>query len=97
MQPCEQPSRGTVTLNNSVEYLPTDTYLALTSRGSEGWEKTKAQNGMQTASYCNSTLRKNCKQATALCTSQGAPARGIGPPDIAGETTYQHCFEVNFA
>ena len=45
-----------------------------------------------------------CKQqaiATALCektaSKQGAPARGIGPPDIAGETTYQHCFEVNFA
>ena len=56
-QPCEQPPPGTVTLNNSVEYLPTNTYLALTSRGREGWEKTiEAQNGTQTASYCNSTL-----------------------------------------
>ena len=30
-----------VTLNNSVEYLPTNAYLALTSRGREGWEKPK--------------------------------------------------------
>ena len=36
---------STVTLNNSVEYLPTNTYLAHTSRGREGWEKTKAPNG----------------------------------------------------
>ena len=63
MQPCEQPSRGTVTLNNSVEYLPTNTYLALTSRGSEGWEKTKAQNGMQTgASFCNNNLRRTASK-----------------------------------
>ena len=27
-------------------------YLALTSRGREGWEKTKAKNGTQTTSYC---------------------------------------------
>ena len=56
-QPCERLPPGTVTLNNSVEYLPTNTYLAHTSRGREGWEKTKAQNGTQTASYCNKTLR----------------------------------------
>ena len=29
-QPCEWPPQGTVTLINSVEYLPTNTYLALT-------------------------------------------------------------------
>ena len=80
MQPCEQPSRGTVTLNNSVEYLPTNTYLALTSRGSEGWEKTKAQNGMQTASYCNSTLRKNCKQAAAYVRHKVPLVEVLGHP-----------------
>ena len=61
-QPCERPLPGTVTMNNSVEYLPTNTYLAHTSRGREGWEKTKAQNGMQTASYCNNTLRRNASK-----------------------------------
>ena len=40
-QPCERPPPGTVTLNNSVEYLLTNTNLALTSRGREGWEKPK--------------------------------------------------------
>ena len=57
--------RAAPTRHRHTEQLPTNTYLAHTSRGREGWEKTKAQNGMQTASYCNSTLRKNCKQATA--------------------------------
>ena len=57
-KPCEQPPPGTITLNNSVEYLPTSTYLAHTSRGRDGWEKTRAQKGTQTASYCNNTLRR---------------------------------------
>ena len=55
---------STVTLNNSVEYLLTNTYLAHTSRGREGWEKTKAQTGTQTASYLQQHFAKNCKQAT---------------------------------
>ena len=42
---------STITLNNSVEYLP-GPYL--TREGGIG--KTKAQNGMQTASYWNNTL-----------------------------------------
>ena len=51
-QPCKRPPPDTVTLNNSVEYLPTDTYLALTSTGRQGgMGKTKAQTGMQAASY----------------------------------------------
>ena len=57
-QPCERPPPGTITLNNSVEYLPTNTYLAHTSRGREGREKTNAKNGTQTASYCNNSLRR---------------------------------------
>ena len=36
--PVSRPPPGTVTLNNSVEYLPTNTNLAPTSRGREGWE-----------------------------------------------------------
>ena len=35
-QPHEQPSPGTVTLNNSAEYLPTNTYIARSYRGREG-------------------------------------------------------------
>jgi len=78
-QPCERPPPGTVTLNNSVEYLPTNTYLALTLRGREGSGKTKAQNGMQTTSYCNNTLWRT-EANNFVYKSQGAPARGIGPP-----------------
>ena len=47
---------GTVALNNSVEYLQTNSYLALTSRGREGREKLKQ--------------KMACKQqaiATTLC------------------------------
>ena len=57
---------GTVTLNISVEYLLTNTYLAHTSRGREGWEKTKAQNAMQTASYCNNTLRRTASKQLCI-------------------------------
>ena len=60
------------------QYLPTNTYLAHNSRGREGWEKTKAQNAMQTASYCNNTLRRTA--SNCVYKSRGAPARGIGPP-----------------
>ena len=78
-QPCERPPPGTVTLNNSVEYLPTNTYLAHTSRGRAGWEKTKAQNGLKqqaiATTLCEELQASNCEYK-----SRGAPARGIGPP-----------------
>ena len=57
---------STVTLNNSVEYLPTNTYQAYTSRGREGWEKTKALNGTQTASYCNNTLQRTASKQLGI-------------------------------
>ena len=55
-QPCERPPPGTITLNNSVEYLPTNTYLALSSRGREGKEKLKQK-----------IARKQQAIATTLC------------------------------
>ena len=36
--------------------LMTNTYLALTSRRREGWEKNQSTKGTQTASYCNNSL-----------------------------------------
>ena len=60
-QPCKLPPPGTVTLNNSVEYLPTQYFLAHTKREG-GMGKTKAQTGMQTASYCNNTLRRTASK-----------------------------------
>ena len=42
------------------QYLP-GPYLKREG-GREGWEKTKAQNGMQTAIYCNTTLRRTARK-----------------------------------
>ena len=74
-QPCERPTPGTVTLKNSVEYLPTNTYLAHNSRGREGWDKPKhkkvrKQQAIATT-LCEELEASNCKYM-----SQGAPARG---------------------
>ena len=52
-QPCEWPPPGTVTLNNSVEYLPTHYLPSPYLKREEGMGKTKAQTGKsQTASFC---------------------------------------------
>ena len=59
----------------------TDQYLAGPYlKGREGWEKTKAQNGMQTASYCNNTLQRTTSKQLHIYNSRGAPARGVRPP-----------------
>ena len=72
-QPREQPPPGTVTLNNSAEYLPTNTYLAHTKREG-GIGKTKAQNGKQRASYCNNTLQRTAsKHEVPLLEALGHP------------------------
>ena len=63
-QPCERPPPGTVTLNNSVEYLLTNTYLALTSRGREGWEKQKHKMARKQQAIAT-TLCEELNQATA--------------------------------
>ena len=57
---------STITLNNSVEYLPGPYFTR-----EEGIGKTKAQNGMQTASYCNHTLRRTASKQ--LHTSHEVP------------------------
>ena len=48
LQPCERPPPGTVKLNNSVEYLPINTYLALTS-SQEGGRDGKNQSAHKMA------------------------------------------------
>ena len=80
-QPCERPPPGTVTLNNSVEYLPTNTYLAHTSRGREGWEKPKHRKARkQQQQAIATTLCEELQASNCVYKSRGAPARGIGPP-----------------
>ena len=55
-QPCEQPPPGTVTLNNSVEYLPTQYLPSPYLKREEGWEKPK-----------HKLARKQQAIATTLC------------------------------
>ena len=93
-QLCERPPKDTVTLNNSVEYFPTNTYL-------------KREGGMgknqSTKSHANSYLlpqhfAKNFKQASAYIISHEMPLpEASGHPSIAGKTADQHCLKVNFA
>ena len=79
-QPCERPPRGTITLNNSVEYLPTNTYLALTSRRREGWEKKPKHKMVRKQQAIATTLYEELQASNCVYKSQRAPARGIGPP-----------------
>ena len=80
-QPCEQPPPGTIKQNNSVEYLPTNTYLALTSRGSKGWEKPKNKKACKQHTIAT-TLCKELQAGNCEDKSWHAPARGIGPPPV---------------
>ena len=80
-KPCEWPPPGTVTLNNSVEYLATNTYLAHTSRGREGW----MGKDQSTKRHANSKLlqqhfAKNCKQATAYISHEVPLLEASGHP-----------------
>ena len=54
-QPCERPPRGTVTLKHSVEYLPTNTYQALTykKRGRVGRNKHSTASKQQATNMFN--------------------------------------------
>ena len=61
-QPCERPPLGSIKLNNSVEYLPTQYLPSPYLKREGGMGKTKAQTGMQTASYCNNTLRRTASK-----------------------------------
>ena len=79
MQSCERPPPGTITLNNSVEYLPTSTYLALTSRGKEGREKLKQKMARKQQAIAT-TLCKELQASNCVCKSRGVPARGIELP-----------------
>ena len=60
--PASGPHQGTVTLNNSVEYLPTH-YLPSPKPQVGGRNgKTKAQTGSKTAGYCKNTLRRTASK-----------------------------------
>ena len=94
LQPCERPPPGTVKLNNSVEYLPINTYLALTS-SQEGGRDGKNQS---TKWHANSKLlqqhfTKNCKQATAYISHEVPPLKALGHIQY----TWKNCRSTSIA
>ena len=104
-QPCERPPPGTVTLNNSVKYLLTNTYLALPSTGREGGREGgrdgrdgRDGRNQSTNWHSNSKLfAKNCKQATGYTSHEVPLLEALGHPQYSWKTADQHCFKINFA
>ena len=94
-QPCKRPPPGTVTLNNSVEYLLTNTYLALTSRGREGWEKQKHKMAHKQQAIAT-TLCKELKQATSYISHKVPLLEASGHPRIAGKTAVPRATNICF-
>ena len=63
-QPCERPPPGTVTLNNSVEYLRTQ-YLPSPHQEGGRDGKNQSTNWQANSKQLKQHFAKNCKQATA--------------------------------
>ena len=99
-QPCERPPQGTITLNNSVEYLLTNTYLALTSRGREGWEKQKHKMACKQLAIAT-TLCEELKQATAYISHKVPLLEASGHPQNSWKNCFlrsdKHCFPLTIS
>ena len=78
--PARRPPPGTVTLNNSVEYLPTNTYLAHTLKGRVRDGKKPKHKMVRKQQAIGTTLYEELQASNCVYKSQGAPARGISPP-----------------
>ena len=64
-QPYERPPPGTVTLNNSVEYLPTHYLPSPYLKREGGMGKNQGTNWHTNSKLLQQHFAKNCKQATA--------------------------------
>ena len=79
LQPCERPPSGTIKVNNSVEYLPTNTYLALTSSQEEGRDgKNQSTKWHANSKLLQQHFMKNCKQATAYISHEVPRLKALG-------------------
>ena len=79
-QPCERPPPGTITLNDSVEYLPTNTYLAHTSRGGGGMGKNQSTKWHANSKLLQQHFAKNSKQATVYISHKVPLLEAMGHP-----------------
>ena len=76
------PPLGTITLNNSVEYLPSPKLKREGGMGKKPKHKLACKQQAIATTLCEELQASNCIYKT-----RGAPARGIRPsPTIAGET-----------
>ena len=93
-QPCERPPPGTVTLNNSVEYLPTQ-YLPSPHQEGGRDGKNQSTNWHANSKLLQQHFAKNCK--TAYISHEVPLLEASGHPYYSWETDDQHCIKVNFA
>ena len=80
-QPHEWPLSGTVTLNNSEEYLPTNIWPLLQGGGRDG----KNQSTKQAIAK---HFAKNCKQATVYTSLKVPLLEALGHP----KNSWKHCW-----
>ena len=78
-QPCERPPPGTVTLNNSVEYLPTQ-YLPSPHQEGGRDGKNQSTNWHANSKLLQQHFAKNCKQATAYISHEVPLLEASGHP-----------------
>ena len=96
-QPYERHPQGTVTMNCSVEYLPTK-YLTGPKLKWEGeLGKNTAQKWQPRQGSSKIHFAKNCRQATANTSHEVPSLKASGHPSIAEKTAGQHCIKANFA
>ena len=96
-QPYERRPQGTLTLNCSVEYLPTK-YLTGPKLKWEGeLGKNTAQKWQPRQGSSKIHFAKNCRQATANTSHEVPSLKASRHPSIAEKTAGQHCIKANFA
>ena len=78
-QPCERPQPGTITVND--QYLPIRPILTWPIPQKGGRDGIKPKHKMARKQQAiTTTLCKELQASNCIYKSQGAPARGIGPP-----------------
>ena len=85
-QPCERPPPGTVTLNNSVEYLPTQ-YLPSPHQEGGRDGKNQSTNWHANSKQLQQHFAKNCKQATAYISHKVPLLEASGHP----QNSWKNC------
>ena len=83
MQPCERPPPGIVTLNYSVEYLPTNTYLPS--------PEIKREGGLRKTRQKMASRQQGYSEDTCVNIPRGASAKGIAPRPPPSQRSWENC------